>query len=97
MASVSVSSISGVVIAGSVPRNTYGKRVALGVTGTSAGALRKRPINNTTRIPMTENPLMKMGNKILRSKAGWLSIENRNLIVRSVDSADKQFNKVMCS
>jgi hypothetical protein len=88
----SVSSTSGVVMTGSVPRYTYEKRVALGVTAISAGALSERPINKTTIIPMTENPLRKIGIKILRSKAGEVFMENRN-VLESFNSADKQFNK----
>jgi hypothetical protein len=72
---ISVSSIRGVVIAGSVPRYTYAKRVALGVIGTSGGALSARPTSRTRTIPITEHPLMKIGTKRLRSKAGWLSME----------------------
>jgi len=53
--------------------------------------LSERPINKTTMIPMTENPPRRMGIRILRSKAGWLSMENRDLIVRSIDFADDLF------
>jgi hypothetical protein len=84
VAPISVSSMIGVVIAGSVPRYTYAKRVALGVVGTSAGALRERPISKTRTIPITEHPLMKIGIKRLRSKAGWLSMENMNMSVEFV-------------
>src|SRR5688572_14151154 len=86
--SISVSSTNGVVIAGSVPRYTYGKRVALGVTGTAAGELSERPISKTRRIPMTEHPLIKIGIRRLRSKAGWLSIRDGNRI----DSAYRSSN-----
>jgi len=86
-AGASDTSISGVVIAGSVPRKRYWNGVSLGVAGTSVGELRERPINKTIMMPTTESPPSKIGMRRSRLKGERLSIKSKRLIVRSMDSA----------